>query len=180
MLPEFECPVFRSHCIRKVVTLWTFLRNLILVIHTNEWLKNFYFYFLKHCRSKLIVTKYYAKLLDNKEGNERLNKNMNSCEYFGKNLYCDANFSAKIFSWLDKICISIRLNYENLNLRKNWLCIFQFQFRRYLQITHLSHGFNTSVDIWFNVLRSACTLDCLRKIGSWQVSSWTMFYFSTR
>jgi hypothetical protein len=43
----------------------------------HEWLQNL-LYFLKDYGSILIVTKYYTNFYNNKEGNERLNKNMNS------------------------------------------------------------------------------------------------------
>jgi hypothetical protein len=56
--------------------------------------------------------KYYTHLYNYKEGNERLNKIMDNCVYFRKNLYYDANFAATNFVLLDKTGVSIRLNYE--------------------------------------------------------------------
>ena len=75
-------------------------------------------YFSKHYKSMLIVMKYYTNLYDNKEGNERLIKNMNHCIYFRKNSYYDANFGATNFVSMDQIGISICLNYKNTNIRK--------------------------------------------------------------
>jgi hypothetical protein len=47
-------------------------------------------YFSKH----YIVTKYCTNLYNTKEGNERLNKNLNNWVYFGKNLNYDENLAA--------------------------------------------------------------------------------------
>jgi hypothetical protein len=70
--------------------------------------------------------KYYTDLCNNKGGNERLNKN--NCVYFRKNLYYDVNFALTNFVLLDETCIRILLNYENVNIRKNPLRIFQCEF----------------------------------------------------
>jgi hypothetical protein len=67
-------------------------------------------------------------LYNNKEGNERLKKNMNSCIYFLQNSYNDANFLLK-----DETGIGIRLNYENANIHKHPLGIFQCEFCTYLK-----------------------------------------------
>jgi hypothetical protein len=67
---------------------------------------------------------YFNLQSNNKEGKERLNKNMNSCIYFRKNLYCDANFAAENFVLGDETCIHIGMNYENANIRKHSLRIF--------------------------------------------------------
>jgi hypothetical protein len=63
----------------------------------------------------------------------------NSCIYFHKNLYYDANFTATNLVSLDKICVSICLNYENVNIRKNPLRIFQCQLRTYLLATKYNY-----------------------------------------
>jgi hypothetical protein len=79
---------------------------------------------------KLIVTKYYTNLYNSKVGNERLIKNLNNCIYFPD----DVNFAATNFVLLDETLINIRLSYENVNIRKNLLCIFQCEFCTHLVI----------------------------------------------
>jgi hypothetical protein len=77
------------------------------------------FCFLKYYKTILIVAKYYTNLCNNKEGKERLNKNMNNCIYFRKNLNYDMNFPAMNFVLWDKTRISFCLNFENVNIHKN-------------------------------------------------------------
>jgi hypothetical protein len=76
----------------------------------------------------MIVTKYFTHLNNNKEGNERLNKNMKSCVYFRKNSYYDANFATANFVLKYKIRIRICLMYENANIRKSLLRIQNAKF----------------------------------------------------
>jgi hypothetical protein len=80
----------------------------------------------------LIVMKFYTNLYNNKEGNKRLNKNMKNYVYFCEKLYYDGNFAATNFVLEDETCRSICLNFENANIRKNLLCIFQCEFCTYL------------------------------------------------
>ena len=95
--------------------------------------------FLKHYISILIVTKYCTNSYINKEGNKRLNNNMNNCVYFGKTLYYDANFAATNFVLLDETRESIRLKYENANNRKIPFRIFQCEFRTCSHACQLVH-----------------------------------------
>jgi hypothetical protein len=92
-------------------------------------------YFSKHYGSILVVMKYYTIFYNKKKGNKRFNKNTNSCIYFCKNSYYDANFLATNFVSMNETGLSIPLNFENANIHKNALHIFKYKF-----CTFLLHG----------------------------------------
>jgi hypothetical protein len=66
-----------------------------------KWLQNL-LHFLKHSGSLVIVTKFYPKMYNNKEGDKRLNKNGSNCICFRKNLLYDAIFAAANFFLKDE------------------------------------------------------------------------------
>ena len=67
-------------------------------------------------------------MLSDKENNERLKKNMKTCVYFRKISHYDANFAAANFFLECKLRTSIRMNYENANIRKLSLHIQKAKF----------------------------------------------------
>jgi hypothetical protein len=88
-------------------------------------------------------------LLSHKENNERLKKNMKTCVYFCKISHYDANFAAANFFLECKLCKSIRMNYENANIRKLSLRIQKAKF------AHACRFSNCKIDhLVFNHLKS--------------------------